>query len=74
MNALHIASTLPIDGGWILGIITILGSTVGTMGGAMWIFMVNRLKKQDEIIKGLQEDVARMSKGCGIPECLWKGR
>ena len=74
MTALHIASTMPIETGWILGTIGILGSTVGTMAGAMWLFMVNRLRKQDLIIDRLQEDVKRMSKGCGIPECLWKGR
>ena len=74
MTAIYIASTMPIETGWILGTIGILGSTVGTMAGAMWLFMVNRLKKQDVIIERLQEDVERMSKGCGIPECLWKGR
>ena len=73
MNEL-LATTMPIETGWIFGIIGILGSTVGTMAGAMWIFMVSRLKKQDVIIDRLQADVDRLSKGCGLPECLWKGR
>jgi hypothetical protein len=74
MDTIYTATTMPIDSGWVLGIIVTLGGTVGTMGGAMWAFMVGRLRKQDEVIKGLQADIDRISKGCGHSECLWKNR
>jgi hypothetical protein len=74
MDTIYCIATMAIEEGWVLGTIGILGSTVGTMAGAMWLFMVNRLRKQDAIIEGQQSQIDRISKGCGLPECLWKGR
>lgn len=33
-----------------------------------------RADQQAIVISALQEDVKRMSKGCGFPNCLWKSR
>ena len=33
-----------------------------------------RADQQSVVISALQEDVKRMSKGCGFPNCLWKSR
>lgn len=65
--------------GWILGTIGVLGSTIAALAGVMWGFMKSRLEAQDKIIdaqnvtiKGLQDDVERMAKGCGADGCVWK--
>lgn len=67
--------------GWILGTIGVLGSTIAALAGVMWGFMKSRLEAQDKIIdaqnitiKGLQDDVERMAKGCGAEGCVWKNR
>lgn len=68
---------LPIA--WILATIGTLSGAIATLAGIMWSFMKSRLAAQDKIIatqtiviEKLQEDVARMSKGCGINTCLWR--
>jgi hypothetical protein len=70
---------LPIA--WILATIGTLSGAIATLAGIMWGFMKSRLAAQDKIIatqtvviEKLQEDVARMSKGCGINSCLWRPR
>lgn len=70
---------LPIA--WILATIGTLASTVAALAVIMWGFMKSRLEAQDTIIKSqgltiekLQEDVKRMSHGCGVDNCLWKNR
>ena len=70
---------LPIA--WILATIGTLATTIATLAAIMWAFMKSRLAAQDKIIDGqsvtiakLQDDVGRLSKGCGHPECLWRGR
>jgi hypothetical protein len=66
---------------WILATIGTLATTIATLAAIMWAFMKSRLAAQDKIIDGqsatiakLQDDVERLSKGCGHPECLWRGR
>jgi hypothetical protein len=70
---------LPIA--WILATIGTLSGAIATLAGIMWGFMKSRLAAQDKIIatqtvviEKLQEDVFRMSKGCGINTCLWRPR
>lgn len=66
---------------WVLATIGILGTTIATLAGVIWGFMKSRLEAQDKLIASqtviiakLQDDVSRMAKGCGIPECSWKLR
>ena len=66
---------------WILAVIATLSATIATISGIMWNFMQSRLSAQDKlidsqrvVIEKLQEDVERMSKGCGHQDCLWKHR
>ena len=68
---------LPIA--WILAIISTLGLTIATMATVIWNFVRSRLAAQDKliasqttVIERLQDDVARMSKGCGIEICHWR--
>lgn len=70
---------LPIA--WILATIGTLSGAVATLAGIMWGFMKSRLSAQDKIIETqgvtiskLQDDIERMSRGCGAKECLWEHR
>jgi hypothetical protein len=72
---------MQIEIGWILGAIGVLSSTIAALAGVMWGFVKSRLAAQDVIISAqavtiakLQEDVNRLSKGCGHPDCHWKSR
>lgn len=60
--------------GWILGIIGILGSVIATLASILWATVKDRLKVQDGIISKLQNDVDRLSKGCGQAACHWLRR
>ena len=66
------AITIPV--GWVLGIITALGAVISTLAITLWQTMKSRLEKQDQIIEKLQEDIDRLSHGCGHADCLWKSR
>lgn len=66
---------------WILSTILGLAGVIGTLSGVMWGFMKSRLESQDKIIesqgntiKALQDDIERISKGCGADGCVWKNR
>ena len=59
---------------WILGAIVALGGVIASLAGIIFKLMTSRLTAQDKIIENLQDDVDRLSKGCMIPECLWKER
>ena len=73
------AISLPL--GWILATIGSLAGTIAALATIMWAFMKTRLEEQDKllsaqsgIIAKLQDDVARMSKGCGSEHCTWRSR
>jgi hypothetical protein len=73
------AISLPI--GWILATIGSLAGTIAALATIMWAFMKSRLEAQDKLIESqtvviskLQDDVDRMSKGCGADSCHWKFR
>lgn len=70
---------LPIS--WLLSTIGVLAGSIATLAGIMWSFMKSRLESQDKLIDSqtatigkLQDDVDRMSKGCGVETCHWKFR
>lgn len=63
---------LPV--GWIIATIATLGSVIATLAGIIYSSLSARIATQDKIIKRLQEDISRMSKGCGLQGCHWKGR
>ena len=65
---------LVVPVGWVLGVFGILGGVISTLAALLWATMKDRLSVQDGIIKGLQDDVDRMAKGCGIGSCIWKDR
>lgn len=70
---------LPIA--WILATIGTLAGAIATLATIMWGFMKSRLSAQDKIIEvqgitidKLQDDVNRLSKGCGHEQCHWRDR
>jgi hypothetical protein len=72
---------MQLDIGWVLGAIGVLSTTIATLAGVMWGFVKSRLLAQDQIIAAqavtiakLQDDIDRVSKGCGHPDCLWGKR
>jgi hypothetical protein len=62
--------TIPVE--WILGVLIGLGSVIATLAGLLWRTMNNRLEAQDRIISNLQNEIARLSKGCGMDSCIWR--
>jgi len=74
-------SVVSFPAGWVVTAFGALALAIATLATIMWDFMKNRLAAQDEIIKSqgftidrLQNDVDRLSKGCGQKDCLWRGR
>jgi hypothetical protein len=57
----------------ISSVIALLG-VVSTLAGIIYATLSSRIKDQSKIIIKLQEDVQRLSKGCGLKPCLWKNR
>jgi len=71
--------SLPI--GWILATIGSLAGTIAVLATIMWAFMKSQLEAQYKLIDSqnttiskLQDDVDRMSKGCGMETCHWRPR
>ncbi|WP_193215088.1 hypothetical protein [Luteolibacter marinus] len=64
--------SIPI--GWIPSCIGGLGAIIATLAGIIYSSLNARLAAQVRIIERLQGDIDRMSKGCGVKECLWRER
>lgn len=64
--------SLPV--GWILGCIASLGAVIATLAGIIYTSLSARIAVQEKIIEKLQDDVDRMSKGCGANGCHWRDR
>ena len=59
---------------WLLAVILGLGGVIATLAGIIYKSLSQRITDQNKIIEKLQEDVDRLSKGCGVASCLWKNR
>lgn len=59
---------------WILGSIVALGGIIATMAQTIDNSLSKQIDHQNRIIENLQDDVDRLSKGCGVVECLWRER
>jgi hypothetical protein len=64
--------SIPVD--WILTVFLSLAGVVGSLAALLWTTLKTRLDIQDKIIDGLRADIVRLSKGCGIENCLWRKR
>lgn len=70
---------IPVE--WVLGVLIGLGGVIATLARVIWNVMQSRLAAQDKIIASqtdtiskLQDDVERLSKGCGHDVCHWRNR
>lgn len=70
---------IPVE--WVLGVLIGLGGVIAALAKVIWSVMQSRLTAQDKIIEAqtgtiakLQDDVERLSRGCGHDVCLWKKR
>jgi hypothetical protein len=68
---------IPVE--WVLGVLIGLGGVIATLSKLIWNVMQSRLAAQDTIIASqsdtiskLQDDVERLSKGCGHDACHWR--
>jgi hypothetical protein len=72
---------MQIEIGWVLAAIGGMAGAITGLAGIMWAFVKERLTAQDTIISNqqttitkLQDDVDRLSRGCGHPDCHWTQR
>lgn len=70
---------IPVE--WVLGVLGLLGGVIAALAKTIWNVMQSRLSAQDSIIASqtetigkLQDDVERLSKGCGHDACHWRKR
>ena len=64
--------TIPVD--WILTVFLSLAGVIGSLAALLWSTLRTRLEAQDRIIDSLRADIVRLSKGCGLENCLWRKR
>ncbi len=64
--------SIPVD--WVLTVFLSLAGVIGSLAALLWNTMRTRLEAQDRIIDSLRADVVRMSKGCGVENCMWRHR
>jgi hypothetical protein len=64
--------TLPPE--WILASIGALAAVISTLAAVIYRALSNEIASLRQIVAKLQDDVDRLSKGCGIAACIWKNR
>lgn len=74
METIETSRELVVPVAWLIAIIGTLGGVVATLATVIWNTLKERLTMQDKIIEKLQDDVDRLSKGCGIDSCIWRKR
>jgi len=73
------ATEITLSAGWVLSAIATLCGTIASLAAIMWGFVQKHIAKQDMtitqqgiMISKLQDDVARLSRGCGAGGCVWR--
>lgn len=64
--------TIPIE--WILSAIGGLATVISILAGVIYRALSNEISNLRVVVAKLQDDVDRLSKGCGLGVCLWKNR
>lgn len=59
---------------WILSSIGGLASVVSILAVVIYKALSNEIASLRTVVTKLQDDVDRLSKGCGLHVCLWKNR
>lgn len=64
--------TIPTE--WILMVLITLATVISTLAAIIYRQLANEIATLRGIVVKLQEDVDRLSKGCGLGTCLYKHR
>ena len=64
--------TIPTE--WILTVLIALATVISTLAAIIYRQLAAEIATLRTIVAKLQEDVDRLSKGCGIGACLYKNR
>jgi len=64
--------TIPTE--WILMVLLALATVISTLAAIIYRQLATEIATLRTIVVKLQEDVDRLSKGCGIAACLYKNR
>ena len=64
--------TVPTE--WILMVLLTLAGVISTLAAIIYRQLANEIATLRVIVAKLQEDVDRLSKGCGLGTCLYKNR
>jgi len=63
---------IPVE--WLLGVLALLASVIGTLAGIIYKTLSSEIASLRGVVSKLQDDVDRLSKGCGMHSCIWKNR
>jgi hypothetical protein len=63
---------IPVE--WLLGVLALLASVIGTLAGIIYKSLSSEIASLRAVVAKLQDDIDRLSKGCGIGACIWKNR
>jgi len=64
--------TVPTE--WILTVLIALATVISTLAAIIYRQLAAEIATLRTIVAKLQEDVDRLSKGCGLGTCLYKNR
>ena len=64
--------TIPTE--WILMVLLTLAGVISTLAAIIYRQLATEIASLRSIVVKLQDDVERLSKGCGIGTCLYKNR
>lgn len=64
--------TIPTE--WILMVLITLATVISTLAAVIYRQLSTEIATLRGIVVKLQEDVDRLSKGCGLGTCLYKNR
>ena len=64
--------TIPTE--WILMVLLALATVISTLAAIIYRQLAAEIATLRGIVVKLQEDVDRLSKGCGLGACLYKNR
>lgn len=59
---------------WVLTSFGGLAGVISILAGIIYRALSNEIASLRQVVVKLQDDVDRLSKGCGLGVCLWKNR
>jgi hypothetical protein len=59
---------------WVLASMGSLSAVISALALLIYRSLSSEIANLRTVVAKLQDDVDRLSKGCGITQCLWKNR